>query len=144
MPYQLLANLVLAGHLAIVAFVVLGLALILVGNVLRWRWVNRLWFRIAHLVAIAVVVLESWVGFTCPLTTFEMWLRAKANAATYAGGFVEHWLGRLLYYDVPPWVFMLAYSLFGLLVIATWWYFPPRRERSRDGRNSWTHRSRKR
>ena len=125
MPYQLLSNLVLAVHLAIVAFVVFGLPLVIVGNWCRWRWVNRLWFRLAHLGAIAVVAVQSWFGLTCPLTTLEMWLRAKANVATYGGGFVEHWLGRLLYYNAPPWVFVLAYSLFGLLVVAAWWRFPP-------------------
>ena len=125
MPYQFLANLVLAVHLAIVAFVVLGLALIVFGNLRRWRWVNHLGFRLAHVGAIAVVVLESWFGFTCPLTAFEMQLRAKANTATYGGGFVQHWLGRLLYYESPPWVFILGYSLFGLLVLGAWWYFPP-------------------
>lgn len=130
MPYQFLANLVLTVHLSIVAFVVLGLVLVIVGNLRRWRWVNHLWFRLAHVGAIGVVVLESWLGFVCPLTTVEMWLRAKANAATYGGGFVEHWLGRVLYYDAPAWVFILGYSAFGLLVLAAWCYFPPQRERS--------------
>jgi Protein of Unknown function (DUF2784) len=60
------------------------------------------------------------------LTTFEMWLRAKARATTYAGSFVEYWLQRILYYEAPAWVFALLYSLFGLGVVATWWYFPPR------------------
>ena len=130
MPYQFLANLVLTVHLSIVAFVVLGLVLVIVGNLRRWRWVNHLWFRLAHVGAIGVVVLESWLGFVCPLTTVEMWLRAKANAATYGGGFVEHWLGRVLYYDAPAWVFILGYSVFGLLVLSAWCYFPPRRQRS--------------
>ena len=130
MPYQFLANLVLTVHLCIVAFVVLGLVLVIVGNLRRWRWVNHLWFRLAHVGAIGVVVLESWLGFVCPLTTVEMWLRAKANAATYGGGFVGHWLGRVLYYDAPAWVFILGYSAFGLLVLAAWCYFPPQRERS--------------
>ena len=125
-PYQVLANIVLAAHLTIVAFVVLGLALVIVGNLRRWQWVNQLWFRLAHLGAIAVVVLEAWFGVTCPLTTLEMWLRVKANAEVYGGGFIEHWLHWLLYYEAAPWVFVLAYSLFGLLVVATWWYFPPR------------------
>ena len=130
-PYQFLANLVLAAHLCIVAFVVLGLALIIFGNLRRWRWVNHLWFRLAHGGAIAVVVLESWFGFTCPLTTFEMWLRVRTNAATYGGGFIEHWFGRLLYYEAPPWAFLLAYSVFGVLVLAAWCYFPPRLDRAR-------------
>ena len=131
MPYQFLADAVLTLHAAIVAFVVGGLLLIVVGNLRAWRWVNALWFRLAHLGAIAFVVAEAWFGYVCPLTTLEMWLRAQAGAATYGGSFIEHWLQRLLYYDAPPWVFTLAYSLFGLLVVATWWYFPPMRKRRR-------------
>ena len=129
MPYQLFADAVLTLHVAIVLFVVLGLVLVIVGNVCGWQWVNTLWFRLAHLGAIAVVAAQSWFGLVCPLTTFEMWLRAKAGQATYSGSFIEHWLQRLLYYDAPPWVFVTSYSLFGLLVLATWWYFPPRRRR---------------
>jgi hypothetical protein len=129
MTYRLLADLVLALHVAIAAFVVLGLAVVVVGNLRGWAWVNRLWFRLAHLAAIAFVVAESWFGMVCPLTTLEMWLRAKGGAPTYAGGFIAHWLQYLLYYNAPPWVFTLAYSLFGLAVLATWWRFPPQRKR---------------
>jgi hypothetical protein len=124
-PYLVLANIVLAAHLAVVAFVVLGLALVIVGNLRQWQWVNQLWLRLTHLGAIAVVVVEASFRVTCPLTTLEMWLRVKANAEVYGGGFVEHWLHWLLYYEAPAWAFSLAYSLFGLLVVATWWYFPP-------------------
>jgi hypothetical protein len=123
--YQALADIVLAFHVAIVVFVIGALVLVVAGNLRHWQWVNRLWFRVAHLAAIAVVVGESWFGLVCPLTTWEMWLRARAGTSTYAGSFIEHWLQRLLYYDAPGWVFTLAYSLFGLLVAATWWYYPP-------------------
>ena len=125
LPYQILADTVLALHLGIVLFVVAALVLVVGGNWRGWRWVNHLGFRLAHLAAIGVVVAESWFGVTCPLTTLEMWLRARAGASTYREGFVEHWLQRILYYDAPPWVFTLGYTLFGLLVAATWWYFPP-------------------
>ena len=127
--YQLLADLVLALHGAIVAFVVGGLLLIVAGNLRHWRWANALWFRLAHFAAILIVIAETWLDFTCPLTTLEMWLRAQAHAGTYSGSFVEYWLHRLLFYDVPSWVFLLAYSIFGLLVLATWIYFPPRSRR---------------
>jgi polyferredoxin len=123
--YHLLADVVLALHFCIVAFVVGGLVLTIIGNLGAWRWVNALWFRLAHLIAIAVVVAQAWVGATCPLTSLEMWLRANARAATYSSSFIEHWLQRLLYYEAPGWVFTLGYSLFGLLVAATWWRFPP-------------------
>jgi hypothetical protein len=132
MPYQLLADAVLTLHVAIVLFVVGGLVVILLGNWHRWKswqWVNALWFRVAHLLAILFVVGESWLGIICPLTTLEMWLRRQAGASGYTGSFIEHWLQRLLYYDAPGWVFTLAYSVFGLAVVATWWWFPPRRRR---------------
>lgn len=128
MPYRLLADAVLALHVAIAAFVVLGLIVVVAGNLRSWGWVNRLWFRLAHLAAIAVVVAESWFGMVCPLTTLEMWLRVKGGGPAYSGGFIEHWLQYLLYYDAPAWVFTLVYSLFGLAVLATWWLFPPRRK----------------
>lgn len=125
LPYQLLADAVLTLHVAIVAFVVGGLVLVVIGNLRNWRWVNALWFRLAHLGGIAVVVAEAWQDVACPLTTLEMWLRTKASSATYNGSFIEHWLQRVLYYEAPSWVFALGYSFFGLLVLAAWWYFPP-------------------
>lgn len=126
LPYQVLADLVLALHVAVVVFVVAGLVFIIVGNLRGWYGANAPWFRAAHLAAILIVAAESWFGAVCPLTTFEMWLRGRARATTYAGSFIEHWLQRILYYEAPPWVFVLGYSLFGLMVLAAWWYFPPR------------------
>ena len=131
-PWQLLADLVLALHVALVLFVIGGLVLIVVGNLRGWRWVNGLALRVAHLAAIGIVVAEAWLGVVCPLTALEMWLRLQGRGPTYAGSFIEHWLSRLLYYDAPPWVFTIAYSLFGLAVAATWWLFPPRRHRRSD------------
>lgn len=126
----LLADAVLVLHVGIAAFVVGGLGAVIGGNLLHWRWVNHLGFRIAHLAAIAVIVAESWFGLDCPLTVLEASLRSGEGAGEiYADGFIAHWLQRLLYYSAPPWVFVLAYSVFGLLVAASWWYFPPRLRR---------------
>jgi len=125
MPFLFLADAVLALHLAVVVFVVGGLVLVVAGNLAGWRWVNRPGFRLAHAAAIAVVVAEAWFGLACPLTTLEMGLRERAGAPAYNGGFVEHWLQWLLYYDAPAWVFVTLYTVCGLLVAATWWYFPP-------------------
>ena len=127
--YQYLADCVLAAHVVIVAFVLIGLALIILGNIFSLRWANALWFRAAHLLAIVIVVAESWLGITCPLTTLEAWLRSKADQASYSGSFIEHWLTQLLFFDAPAWVFTLAYSVFGILVVLTWWKFPPKRQR---------------
>ena len=129
LPYQQLANAVLLAHVSIVVFVIGGLALIIVGNLRGWHWVNALWFRALHLCAILVVVAEALFGVVCPLTSLEMWLRTQGGETTYAGGFIEHWLQSFLYYEAPPWVFTVTYSVFALLVAVTWWYFPPRHKR---------------
>jgi hypothetical protein len=123
-PYRLLADAVLALHLAFVLFVVLGLLLIFVGRQ-RWPWVRRRRWRQLHLLAIAVVVLQSWLGLVCPLTTLEMALRQRAGEASYTGSFIAHWMQALLYYDAPAWVFALVYSLFALLVLGSWFIVRP-------------------
>jgi hypothetical protein len=128
---QVLADVVLALHFTIALFVVGGLVAIIVGNLRRWRWVNALWFRLLHLMAIVVVVIEAWSGIACPLTTLEIWLRAQSgatnagNTATYSESFIGHWLQQMLYYSAPPWVFVIAYSVFALLVIVVWFRYPP-------------------
>ena len=103
-------------HFAIVLFVVGGLLVIVVGSLRGWRIAGALWFRLAHLAAIAIVIAQAWLGVVCPLTTLEMWLRARTLESTYTGSFIEHWLQRLMYFDAPPWAFAVAYSLFGLVV----------------------------
>jgi hypothetical protein len=125
LPYQLLADVVLMLHVGIVMFVMGGLLLIIIGNLLSWHRVNNVWFRLAHLLAITVVLLQAWLGALCPLTYLEMWLRTKAQATTYTGGFIQYWLQRLLYFDVPSWVFVFAYTIFGVLVLVVWWVYPP-------------------
>lgn len=127
MPYQVLADIVLATHFAVVLFVIGGLVAIVIGNIRGWRFVNGWWFRAAHLAAIAVVVAQAWFGVVCPLTTLESALRVKAGGTGYETSFIEHWITRLLFYDAPTWVFTVAYTLFGLCVAAAWWRFPPRR-----------------
>ncbi|WP_166264608.1 DUF2784 domain-containing protein [Marinobacter caseinilyticus] len=123
--YQWLADAVLVVHVSLVGFVVLGLVLVVIGNARHWGWVNNVWFRLLHLAVIFVVVAEAWLGVVCPLTTLEMWLRTQADAPVYGGSFVAHWLQELLYYDAPAWVFGVAYTVFALLVVASWRYFPP-------------------
>lgn len=131
--YRLAADLVLYLHVAFVAFVIVGLVLILIGKFANWAWVRNGWFRLAHLAAIGVVVLQSWLGKICPLTTLEMWLRAQAGDTIYPGAFVAHWVQRILYYDLPVWVFALGYTVFAVLVLASWFWIRPRPIRTNKG-----------
>ena len=130
MSHSVLADMVLTLHAAVVLFIVGGLALIFAGNRMGWRWVNGWRFRLAHLAAIGIVVAQAWLGLDCPLTTLEVWLRGPDEMGGQADGFIAYWLGRLLYYRLPAWVFVLAYSFFGALVMLAWWRYPPVRRRA--------------
>ena len=124
--YGLAADSMLLLHVSFVVFVVFGLILILAGGLLGWTWVRNPWLRIVHLVAIATVVLQSWLGIACPLTTWEMTLRAKAGQSVYPGAFIAHWFHKLLYYQLPGWAFTLVYTVFGCAVLASWFWIRPR------------------
>jgi hypothetical protein len=127
--YQVLANCVLVAHFGLVLFITGGLILILLGGRYRWSWVRNFWFRLAHLGAIGYVVAESWLGIVCPLTNIEQWLRERAGQLSYEGDFIAYWLGRLIFYQAPPWVFIATYSAFALLVVVSWATVPPARRR---------------
>jgi hypothetical protein len=121
----MLADTLLILHVLFVAFVVLGLVAIYAGYFRNWQWVRNRVFRIVHLCAIGYVVVQAWFGVVCPLTTWEMSLRAEAGAATYSGSFIQYWLHSLLYFTLPEWVFVVVYTLFGGLVLASWFVVKP-------------------
>ena len=125
--YALLANTVLIAHASVVAFVVLMLPLIFIGKAMRWSWVRLFWLRTLHLACMIIVAAQAWAGMICPLTTLEMYLRAKAGLSTYEGSFIAQWLQTLIYWDLPVWVFTTLYSLFTLLVLLAWYVVPPER-----------------
>ena len=123
----LLADVILIFHVTFAAFILLGQILIIAGGMIKWNWVRNPLFRLIHLLAIGAVVVQSWCGAICPLTVWEMNLREKTGQNTYEGGFIAHWLQRLLYYDAPQWVFVACYTIFGFMVIASWIIYRPRR-----------------
>lgn len=123
--YSLAADAILIAHVVLVAFVVVGIIFVYVGFFLSWQWVRNPWLRAAHLIVIVVVVLQSWFGVICPLTTWEMNLRAKAGAEIYDGAFITHWLDQLLYYQAPSWIFIVCYTAFGGVVAVSWFVVRP-------------------
>jgi hypothetical protein len=124
--YRIVADLVVIVHFSYIAFVVFGMLAILVGIGMGWAWVRNPWFRIAHLVAIAIVAIQALAGVVCPLTTLEKGLRLRAGQASYPGAFIGYWAHRLTFYQAPPWVFTLCYTLFGVAVLGTFALAPPR------------------
>ena len=125
--YTMLADSILILHFAFVAFVVIGLLVIWVGWLRRWRFVRNFWFRLAHLLAIGVVAAESLTGIVCPLTIWENHLRLLAGGGErYAGSFVQHWLHRVMFYEARESTFTILYILFFVAVALSLWLVKPR------------------
>jgi hypothetical protein len=123
--YVTLADLVALLHTAYIAFVVGGLALIVVGAFRRWRWTHFFWLRIAHFAAIGFVCVNEVLGLGCPLTELENRFRVLGGESRYSKDFVGYWLDKLIFYDFQPQAFLFAYVGFGLLVALTLILDPP-------------------
>lgn len=126
MWYSLLADLVVAAHTAYVAYVLLGLPLTLWGLRRGWGWVRNPWFRLTHLAAILVVVLELLFKLACPLTVWEVELRALAGRPVSEATFVGRLMNYLLFAAVPAWVSNALYVGFALAIALTFVLAPPR------------------
>jgi len=113
-------------HFAIAGFIVAGLVAVWIGAARGWQWVRNLWFRFAHLGAIAFVAVEALLGYVCPLTVWEDLLRGGVRPES----FVARWVYRALYYDAPEWVFTAAYSAWAAATVATLFLIPPARKPS--------------
>lgn len=127
--YAILADVVVAVHLAYVSFVIIGQAAILLGLALGWKWVRNPYFRWTHLLMICVVAFEAIIRFECPLTTWEAALRRLAGQPVEAGTFVGRLLQSLMFPEWPEWVFLPVYVTFALIVLATFVFAPPRYRR---------------
>ena len=123
----MLADLILLLHFALAGFIVLVLPLVWIGAWRDWEWVRNRFLRYAHAAAIVAVALEALAGSVCPLTRWEDALRASADARS----FVARWVARLLYYDFPEWVFVLAYVLYAAATLLTLRLVAPRPSRTR-------------
>ena len=131
--YSFLADLILVIHFGFVAFVVLGFVVIWAGYFWEWRFVRNLWFRLAHVFAIGFVAAEALAGMVCPLTLWEEKLRWRAGeGAAYGGSFIQHWVHRFLFFDLPEWAFTILYVVFFALVFVTFWIVRPERRAARQ------------
>jgi len=55
---------------------------------------SLLWLHLGAVFWGVVIELADWI---CPLTPLENFLRERGGEAGYAGGFIEHYVVRLLY-----------------------------------------------
>jgi hypothetical protein len=85
--YQWLADLIVLFHLAFVVFAVAGGLL-----VLRWR--RLLWIHVPAMLWGAGIEFLGWI---CPLTPLENWLRQRSGAGEYYSDFIAHYVLPVLY-----------------------------------------------
>jgi Protein of Unknown function (DUF2784) len=84
---RLAANGVLLVHFVFVVLAVIGAVGVIV--IPAWAWIH-----VPMVVWSSVVNLAGW---TCPLTPLENRFRAAATGKGYEGGFIEHYIGPLVY-----------------------------------------------
>lgn len=100
------ADFVVVVHLLFIAFVIGGVFL-------AWRWPRLIW---AHVPVAIYGTLVEFVGFTCPLTLVENGLRRRAGEQGYHGGFIDHYLVKVIY---PPGLTRELQIGLGLLLLLT-------------------------
>lgn len=106
---RLLADAVVAVHLAFIVFA-------LAGGLLVLR--HRAW-ALLHLPAAAWGAWTEFTGTICPLTPLENALRRRSGASGYADGFVEHYVVPLIYPEAltPRMQLVLGVILVGVNVV---------------------------
>jgi hypothetical protein len=88
--YSALATVVLLLHALFIVWVIFGAFLTRSRPHLRWL----------HIASLVWGILVEFLPWPCPLTLLENWLEAKAGGQPYQGGFLLHYLDKLVYPDV--------------------------------------------
>ena len=85
--YSFFSDIVIVLHFLYVVFA-------LVGGILSIWWRKIAWL---HLPAALWAAFISFVGWVCPLTFLENWLRIKGGDTGYSEGFIVKYIGPILY-----------------------------------------------
>ena len=102
--YSALAISVLFLHALFILWVVFGALLTRARPILRWL----------HIASLVWGILTELLPWPCPLTVLETWLEGKAGVEPYQGGFLLHYLDKLVYPDISGAVLTVA----GVIVCA--------------------------
>lgn len=131
--YGILADLMVLIHLLYVAYVLVGQLAIIVASAFQWQWGRNRWFRLTHLLAIAIVALEAVMGWQCPLTKWEYQLRELAGQP-FDGS--ETFMGRIVHQvmfptgpggqPLPEVFFTMLYIAMLIIVVQGLVMYPPR------------------
>ena len=95
MAYRVLADITVLIHLGWILFLIAGA-----------YWGRKsLPVMAVHGFALVFSIVIQVVGWYCPLTHLEFWLRERHGPGiAYPGSFITHYAERLIYLDIPPWL----------------------------------------
>jgi hypothetical protein len=96
--YSVLATAVLFLHALFILWVVFGALLTRSRPDLRWL----------HIASLLWGILTEVLPWPCPLTLLENWLEGRAGLEPYQGGFLLHYLDKLVYPDISANVLTIA------------------------------------
>jgi Protein of Unknown function (DUF2784) len=103
--YSILVNGILFLHALFISWVIFGAFLV-------WRRPLPRWLHVASIVWALLVEILDW---PCPLTLAENWLEQKAGVEPYHGGFILHYLDKLVYPDIS----LLTLTIAGIIICAS-------------------------
>jgi hypothetical protein len=115
--FRVIAYAAVSTHFAFLAFGVLG-------GFLAWRWPRVIWFQLA---AVAWLVLVVVSHLPCPLTWIEDRARARAGMAPKPGGFIANDVAGVFF---PHGHQGVAMAVAGLVVAVSWAGFAVLRRRA--------------
>jgi len=96
--YSALAICVLFLHALFILWVVFGAMLTRSRPILRWM----------HIISLVWGILTELLPWPCPLTVLENWLEGNAGVEPYQGGFLLHYLDKLVYPEISGTVLTVA------------------------------------
>ena len=114
----MLAEIILSAHIVIILFNVLGFIAVPIGAACGWHFVHVAWWRLLHVALLAVVAAQALAGRACILT---LWQSALAGSEAIPTPLIMSWINRLIYWNLPIWVFALLYAVvFGFALVLLW------------------------
>ena len=95
-------------HALFIVWAVFGALVTRSRPILRWL----------HVASLIWGILTGLLPWPCPLTLLENWLEARAGVEPYQGGFLLHYLDKLVYPDISATVLTVAGVLVCVLNLA--------------------------
>ena len=115
------SEIVLLFHFCIFLFMILSFFLIPLGYQQKWEWVKNKYYRLIHIILMGVIFVETALGFMCPLTVLEHFLR---NDTKINNKFTEI-IHEIMYWDLSSYQFIILYLFSFLYLVILWFFFKP-------------------